>query len=295
MKSEAPGFTVFPFRLECSFPRGAASPELADVSILSRQFPDWLRRVCCSTPSLDCRSCESAGRCGYALLFSPPLSDEVNGIPFIEDAAMPFAIRPRIGRRDNPGFDVTLVGSAAQAVGQVVEAFVQMGLSGYGRERTVFKVISLVALDGHGNGKGATVEAGSVSRLRKVSALGIREMVGDVAFSQFKECSIRFETLPLLKPGNAWSAPQPGLLIRRLRDRIKVLGLSYCGGEPDLKLKGLAAEAEHVRAEYSRVEHGSVSLKLSGPLRDFIPILKIGSFLNVGRGCAFGQGWYGVL
>jgi len=284
-------FEIFIARITCRFEHPLPIGRTVQTKVLSERFPEALRRVTCETPAIDCRSCPKTSKCAFAALFVPPPSGEAAGIPYIEDAAMPFAFRPPDRGAVRGQYDVVLAGRAIPYLADIVNAVDFIGRTGLGRERARFTVASCVALDAAFGPRGGEVTSGSPKKLLDHPPLGLDAMVGEVTLASMKMVSLRFVTPPLLRPGNPDLKPKFGLLARRLRDRIRVVGMLHCGGAPDIDLRGLASKADAVGLS---VGDGDV-LTYTGALRDFIPLLRIGHYLNVGEWCGYGQGWYEVL
>ncbi|MFN8627993.1 MAG: CRISPR system precrRNA processing endoribonuclease RAMP protein Cas6 [Candidatus Binatia bacterium] len=98
-------------------------------------------------------------------------------------------------------------------------------------------------------------------------------------------------------------------VVKRLRDRVNALATFYGDGPLDLDFKALGAAAEGVetvedrthwveRTRFSRhrgVQHdlsGFIgSLQVRGDLAPFLPLLRIGEYVHVGKNAVFGNGW----
>jgi hypothetical protein len=262
--------------------------------MLKRQFPEWLRMVCCDTPGLDCRACDTAPKCAYARLFVPVLTDEVMGINFIDDAAMPFTIKPGVPEGAGISFDVVLAGEAMVHLPAVVETFRQMGTSGYGRERVMFRITSVTALDAGMTPRSEGVQAENMKKITGLPPLQLAALTGEVSVATMKSATLNFVTPPMLTQGRDGFRPPFDILIRRLRDRVRVVGLLHCGGEPDMNLKGLAVKSDDVRISGFGPKETQTKVTYSGIMRDFFPLLRLGQYLHVGSFCAFGQGRYEI-
>jgi hypothetical protein len=126
---------------------------------------------------------------------------------------------------------------------------------------------------------------------------------------------IRFETPTLLRAeGSVATVPEFGVLVKRLRDRVSALHYFYCGAAWEADHRGLGRLAEEVRAAevrtgwVSRVRRSSRTGQrhpLEGfvgeavyegrDLRPFLPLLRVGERVHVGKAATFGQGRFRVL
>ncbi|MCF6155462.1 MAG: CRISPR system precrRNA processing endoribonuclease RAMP protein Cas6 [Candidatus Brocadia sp.] len=103
------------------------------------------------------------------------------------------------------------------------------------------------------------------------------------------------------------------VLIRNLLRRISSLSYFHCGEKLELDFKGLIEKAKTVRQTASDIQWfdwkrystrqeewmslggvtGTVSYE--GDLNEFIPLLKLGEYVHVGKGTSFGLGKYEIL
>jgi CRISPR-associated endoribonuclease Cas6 len=126
--------------------------------------------------------------------------------------------------------------------------------------------------------------------------------------------TLRFLTPTLLKAdGLQTRRPSFGPLAKRLRDRINALSYFYCGAGLDIDFKAFGDAAEKVRtvsdstgwvesSRYSRRREVSHDLSgfvgevtFEGELETFLPYLKLGAYLHVGKNAVFGDGWYEIV
>jgi hypothetical protein len=125
---------------------------------------------------------------------------------------------------------------------------------------------------------------------------------------------LRFLTPTLLRADGVLSRrPSFGPLAKRLRDRINALSYFYCGAGLDIDFRGFGDAAEKVRtasdstgwvesSRYSRRREVSQDLSgfvgeatFEGDLGMFLPYLKLGEYLHVGKNAVFGNGWYEIV
>ncbi|MGA1796525.1 MAG: CRISPR system precrRNA processing endoribonuclease RAMP protein Cas6 [bacterium] len=117
-------------------------------------------------------------------------------------------------------------------------------------------------------------------------------------------------------PGNRGSTLVQSLefhhIIRRLRDRVNALSLTYCGRPINADFKGLADRAAKVKTKASSLRwleirrksrtHGVMhdqsgfvgSITFEGDLREFLPLILAGEYVHVGEDAVLGNGWYRV-
>jgi hypothetical protein len=107
--------------------------------------------------------------------------------------------------------------------------------------------------------------------------------------------------------------PAFGPLAKRLRDRINALSYFYCGAGLDIDFKAFGKQAEKIAtvsdstgwvesSRYSRRREVTQDLSgfvgevtFEGELGMFLPYLKLGEYLHVGKNAVFGNGWYEIV
>ena len=124
------------------------------------------------------------------------------------------------------------------------------------------------------------------------------------------------------QPGAIVRRPAFHLILKRLRDRVNALATFYGGGPLALDFKALGEAAERVETVFDRtrwVERARASRRPSGPTTDyrrpatvlphdlsgfvgritfrgdlapFLPLLRIGEYVHVGKNAVFGNGWF---
>jgi len=126
--------------------------------------------------------------------------------------------------------------------------------------------------------------------------------------------TLRFLTPTMLKTDGAYSRrPVFGSLAKRLRDRINALSYFYCGEGLDIDFKAFGEQAERIKtaadstcwvesSRYSRRREVSHDLSgfigdavFEGDLAPFLPYLKTGEYIHVGKNAVFGNGWYRIV
>jgi hypothetical protein len=132
--------------------------------------------------------------------------------------------------------------------------------------------------------------------------------------SKVTRLTLRFLTPTMLKAdGMQARRPAFGPIAKRLRDRINALAYFYCGEGLGIDFKAFGEQAEEIKtvndstrwvesARYSRrreVTHdlsgfiGEVAFE--GDLAPFVPYLKLGEYVHVGKNAVFGNGWYQII
>lgn len=167
----------------------------------------------------------------------------------------------------------------------------------------------LCASDSSNNGSMNSPQAGGIRADTQVDPYSYKNGSANVT-----RITLRFLTPTLLKAdGLQARRPAFGPLAKRLRDRINALAYFYCGTGLDIDFKAFGEQAERINtvadstgwvesSRYSRrreVTHdlsgfvGEVSFE--GNLAPFVPYLRLGEYVHVGKNAVFGNGWYEIV
>jgi hypothetical protein len=258
------------------FPPGKAG------DVLRGAFGTMLRKMACAPACPDVPSCEIRSSCTYARVFEPQAVNQ--GPSGLKDWPRPFVFRAAwlegaVAAGAEFHFDVHLFDLRAGLLPDLVLAFGQLLREGVGP----------------GRGK---------ADLLSVEECGIRVSL-DAEAEPVGRCQVRFVTPTELK-----NAPTPefGALFARLRDRLSTLRSLYGSGPLEVDFRAMGERAEKVkmtRCEVRTVEvdrrsgrtgqvHGIGGLvgvaEYEGELAEFLPYLRAGRWVGVGRHTVWGNG-----
>ncbi|MEW6418845.1 MAG: CRISPR system precrRNA processing endoribonuclease RAMP protein Cas6 [Nitrospirota bacterium] len=206
-------------------------------------------------------------------------------------------------------FDIVLVGKANDYLPYFIYAFTEMGRIGIGKQRGKFYIISAEALDSEGTAK--EIFNGNTNILKTSGNRIDYSFFLDEGFAGDK-ISLSFVTpVRIIKNGRLSSDITFGLLIRRLAERALLLSHLHCGAELE-DCEEFVRDAESVETVRNKLrwddwERYSASqdtrMKLGGcvgeityrgDFRKYIPLLKLGEYIHVGKATTFGLGKYRI-
>lgn len=267
---------------------------------------------CCPYDDNRCGVCDRAPECAYASLFdaTPPPDSPVSGK--FSSAPRPYIIAPaegagsRIPAGGSFSFTVTLIGTAVAYLPAVAAAFTGLGRSaGIGPGRARFdleRVVQYVPGD-----EVVILERGVSHSPAPPFSFGLIPPSHGI-----RQATVNFET-PLdiqIKGTPLIGAPPFSLLIETLLNRALLLNHFHCGAgylEPDGDIIAAAANVSTAQAEMKRAEHRRHSTRQDRPyskggwlgsvtyvgnLSPFMPLLRLGELIGVGRSTTFGLGRY---
>jgi hypothetical protein len=291
-------------------------------NVIRGGFGSTLRRIVCHANCREPESCELRSVCPYTAVFQPFVPEGSEKISKNRDIPRPFVIKPALETketylpRERLSFDLVLVGKIKDYLPYFIVTFKELSQAGLGRNRAP---VELAGVDHVGCDGGLAVVYTKENNLVQppASAISWTELCGSVASTngaaKVTRITLRFLTPTLLKAdGLQVRRPNFGVIAKRMRDRINALSYFYCGEGLAIDFKDFAERAEKIRtvsdttrwvesARYSRrreVTHdlsgfvGEVSFE--GELEMFLPYLKLGEYLHVGKNAVFGNGWYEI-
>ncbi len=268
-----------------------------------------LRNLTCVFKNNDtqCKTCFVRDKCIYSILFESPHLPDGSVLGHVENAPHPFVLYvPDKYRLEYPGqskihFFLTLIGQAIEYIPYFILVFEEIGKKGIGTTRTPFKIAAVLC--GEKN-----IYNPDEKKLNKEFPVHIGL---DFWQETWPHCNL---TIQLVTPTRLKFAKQFQkfitfeMLMRNLLRRIQLLSALYCSGPEWVDFKYLIELAKEIEMKDAdifweqqtrfsfRQEQtlaiGGVSgrLEVSGDVSPFMPYLRIGEFLHVGKSTAFGLG-----
>jgi hypothetical protein len=277
-------------------------------------FGAAFRRVACSRRRETCDGCLLRGTCVYSYVFETPLPSDSEVLRRQEKIPHPFVFdigswgeRRALGAGSDVGFGLVLVGRAIEYLPYFVLVFVEMAAAGLGKTRAKLELVSVAAVDMDG----ATKELYDPAADR-IDPRFARTTWTPATADAPDACRVEFLTPLRLTDGGdlVGSRVEFAALARALLRRASSLSYFHCGERLRLDYAGLAERAARVRLEdarfewrrlerYSSRQDARVSLgglvgsaRYAGDIGEFLPLLRLGEIIHVGKSTAFGLGQY---
>ncbi|MEW6215942.1 MAG: CRISPR system precrRNA processing endoribonuclease RAMP protein Cas6, partial [Nitrospirota bacterium] len=271
------------------------------------------RRVVCAIKNKECSDCILKEKCVYSYVFeTPPPSDTKIMRKYIA-TPHPFVIEPPPERRRGfkPGDEITfgliLIGRAIDFLPYFIYTFDELGKIGIGKGKTKYELRD-VSYDEKTiyDSKSKTLKPFNVSSLSFYPTL---EKRGKGGFSN-QQLLLNFLTpTRIIYNSHLTLDLEFHILIRNLLRRLSLLYYFHCNGDPsEWDFKGMIEKAKEIKVKnkdlrwydwqrYSgrqetRIKMGGFvgSITFEGGIDPFMPLIKAGEVLHVGKGTGFGLG-----
>ena len=282
-------------------------------STLRGAFGHAFKKLVCVKQDMDCATCLICAQCVYYYVFETPFSgrEDSRGYDF---APHPFVIEPPGETRqiyeagDELPVGLVLVGRALDSLPYFIYAFEEMGRRGLGVGRGKVALKRVFALSAAGEQCIYEADTGMLDLDYPVFAgPSSGEEIGPLVH-------LRLQTPIRLKTGGRYASSLDfSLLVRALLRRISDLTRFHCSAELELDDDQWIARAEKVQTaavntrwydweRYSLRQEQKMKLGglvgdvvFTGDIEPFMPLLRLGADLHVGKGTGFGLGRYEIL
>lgn len=277
-------------------------------------FGHALKKAVCIRRDGTCGACLVKNSCVYFYVFETPVMPGAKVMRNYPYSPHPFVLRPPQEARtewaegDPFSCELLLVGRAVDYLPYFILTFERMGERGVGRGRGRFTLERITNGD-----EDAAVYSGETKTLGS----GFHVVTGSELAAP--EDTANKITLTFLTParlryeGALTGEIEFHVLIRALLRRLSLLAYFHCGADPStVDARGLIEKAKTVRTvqgdlawrdweRYStrqdaRMKLGGLvgSVTYEGDLGPFLPYLRLGELVHVGKGTSFGLGRYNI-
>lgn len=284
--------------------RGGFGMAMRETSCL----PHWNR---------PCSRCILNGDCAYSYLFETPNTLRNEFLGGVSHAPHPFVLRPPLSRktsyRAGETFEVgmVLIGKALRLLPRVICAFEHFGTRGIGAARGKLRLETVSADHDRSRKQIYSADEGTLSETS--FGMTARDTVRKEELPEVGEIDMEIVTPLRLKRGGALSdALSFTSLMTGLLRRMYLLDHWHCMGNLGFEHKALIEVSGRIQTRrqdlqwvdwerYSCRQRTSLkmggligSVRFQGPLTTFIPYLRLGETVHVGKGTAFGLGMFKV-
>lgn len=305
------GLEVLDLRLELQAESRVYLPAFAGSSF--RGLLGWCLQAAACPRRPPCRECREPDRCVYSYLFETSTSHAPAANHGSQEVPRPFVLEPPFGGRAlEPGarfhLGLRLFGEAIRYVAHFVYALEDMGRRGLGQDAARFRLVSAAQVGPDQRARlfyrdGRAEEEPQPWDLEEVAREG-----EDAA-----RVEVRFLTpTRLVSRGRLLEVVEFHHLVRALLRRLNLVRTVHGEGPLEVDFGALVRLAEEVRLEEERLEwfdwtrHSSRQERsvdmggvvgtavYEGPVGPFLPLLRAGEVLHVGKATTFGMGRFEV-
>lgn len=286
------------------------------------------KRVSCAIRNKECPDCLLKEKCVYSYVFETPLPQGTSIMRKYKSVPHPFIIEPPKEKRINykPGdelsFKLILVGKAIDYLPYFIYSFHELGEMGIGKGRGKYELKSVEGLDASDTEAGAFkhIYNAETKVLKSFNSINVNV---DTDMSEheshesndMKQLTISFETPTRISYNQQLAVDlEFHVFIRQLMRRLSLLSYFHCGlDKPDSDFKKIIEKAREIKVQkedlkwfdwerYSTRQNtwmklggfvGEITFK--GDIEPFMPMIRAGQTLHVGKGTAFGLGKYEIV
>lgn len=275
-------------------------------------FGHAFKRAVCMERNDDCIQCSTRHNCVYSYVFNTSILQEIEKG---ERFPHPFIIEPPLedkeyyGINDRLDFHLILVGRAVDYIPYFIFAFEELGRMGIGRNKgkyfietviSIYKDKEIIIYDGNSHFKDS---------YRIIESF---ELVIEAAQLNYHQVTFNFITPTRIKyDGKLIVNINFEIFLKNLLRRLSGLANVHCNEKWDLEWKQIIDKAKNgVRTVHSDLkwydwerysQRQGTKMKMGGfmgeitfegELGEFMPFIKLGEYLHVGKGTVFGLGKY---
>jgi hypothetical protein len=280
-----------------------------------------LQRVVCVTRTHDCPPCLLKERCVFPYVFDTPPPAGTRIMRKYPSAPHPFVLEPpfpggvSVAAGEPVRLGLTVIGKALQYLPYLVFAFERLGRTGLGPGRVRCGVVTLEgALDGHAYVlyDAADRSLRATEPFTQVASLALGPSEPPGTKGETERLRVEFLTpVRIVFEERLADSLEFHVLVRSLLRRLAHLSYFHCGGDPlTVAFREWIERAKHVRTvshslrwydwerysgrQQTRMSLGGLlgSIAYEGELTPFLPLLRAGEALHVGKGASFGLGRY---
>jgi len=293
-------------------------------STLRGGFGNAFRKIVCALKKTDCAECILKEKCVYSYAFETPPPSDTKIMTKYSNAPHPFIIEPPPEKKHGykPGdeiiFGLTLIGKAIDYLPYFIYTFDELGKIGIGKDRGKYELKEVRSQESEVgreiiySSDTKTLKPFDMSILNLES--GILNSVPDILNIGFSILNLNFLTpTRIVYDGHLTLDLEFHMLIRQLLRRVSLLSYFHCGYDMSgWDFKGIIEGAKEVKIKnqdlrwydwerYSarqdtRMKMGGFvgEIIFEGNIEPFMPLIRAGEVLHVGKGTSFGLGKYEI-
>jgi hypothetical protein len=285
-------------------------------SALRGVFGLGLRNLLCPDIRRKCNECMAQNMCIYSYVFETSILSEIRGQKKKIEVPRPFIIEPPLdqinyyGMDDRLVFHFILIGRAVDYIKICIKAFQERGDMGIGINNgkyflenvtSINKDIERIIFDGN-------------SYIDDCEIMESSELLNEGTKLNSNRVTLRFLTRVRIKyKGNPVTDLDFEIFMVTLLGRLESIARVHCDEKWDFDKIGLIKRSNDIRTIHNNLkwkelkrrsnrqniemEKGGLlgDITFEGELAEFMPFIKLGEFLHIGGGTAYGLGKYEIM
>lgn len=305
-------FPIARYRFDCQVENPIRLPEYAG-STLRGAFGHALKKIACMTRQSDCKTCPLYRSCPYPAIFAPP-PPATHSLQKFSEIPTPFIVEPpawgerHYGKNDILSFEFILIGRALTQLPLIVYAWQRALEAGIAKGDGTAKLLRVSLIEENAETTLYRQEEGQINaHVAELAGAHINTHPTDP-----QQINLHITTPLRIQHNGHPKRPEEltarDLLITLLR-RVALISEFHVGKKLEIDFQELGEAASRIEStkhlawqdwtRYSNRQKQEMTLggvlgewQLAGNLQPFIPILKLGQWLHVGKNASFGLGRY---
>jgi len=270
----------------------------------------------CADREGECAKCMLQSKCVYSYVFETKLFSQSERLkntyvphPFVIEP--PLEERQRYGIDDKLSFHLILVGRAVDYIPYFIFAFEELGRIGIGKNRGKYRLEEVISIN---KDRRILIYDGKSHIRDEYGVIDSVNLVLEALQLDYHQITLRFITPTRIKYGGKLTKVIDfEVVMRNLLRRLSWLAEVHCEEKWDMDWKRLLKRAkERVNTVHSDLrwhdwerysQRQATKLKMGGflgeitfegDLTEFLPFLKLGEYLHIGKGTVYGLGKYEI-
>ena len=287
-------------------------------STLRGGFGIALKQSVCVEKRKECVQCVHRYKCIYSYIFETPVPREEKEGKRSKDEYVPhpFVIEPPLNKRlfygeDELDFHIILVGRAVDYIPYIIFAFEELGRIGIGKDKGKYSLEKVISIS---NDRELLIYDGESHIRDDFYVMDSTELVRDAAQLNYQQVTFKFLTPTRIKNNGKLTIDIDFVIIlRNLLRRLSRLAEVHCDEKWELEWNELIEMASdrvstvssglkwHDWKRYSQRQGTKMKMGgflgeiiFEGELAEFLPFIKLGELLHMGKGTVYGLGMYEI-
>lgn len=287
-------------------------------STLRGGFGYAFKRAVCMDREEECAKCVHRNKCVYSYVFETSITQKAEKGERLkdEDVPHPFIIEPPLDKRQHYGIDdrldfhLILVGRAVDYIPYFIFAFEELGRIGIGKNKGKYSLEKVISLN---KDKEIIIYDGNSHFRDDYQVIDSAELIQEASQLNYHQVTLCFLTPARIKyEGKLTMDIDFEIVMRNLLRRLSWLAEVHCDEKWKLEWKEIIKRAKEIKTIHSDLrwhdwerysQRQGTKMKMGGflgeitfegDLAEFIPFLRLGEYLHIGKGTVYGLGKYEI-